>query len=1031
MFKKFGAVLALTGFLFSSSVFAQATRAGERIENTATATYTDSSGVPQVTTSLAAVTVVSQVFRLTITPDSAPGAADDAATNFAAGVPALSNQENSLPNGSVNFGYIVTNPGNGDDTYTLNVELPAGSPLTNISVYLDTNGNGIADSGEPLITGYNSTTRTGTVAVPRNSSQNVVVVATASGTVSATAHKLDLVGYRGASFAASATLERDRNNLSQVTSVSDAILSLSVTPSGPNLSNGQINYAIAGSNSGNQCARSVPGAVVIATGNASLPAGTYNGIVIENVISVPPLPSGSSYVAGSAIGASGGALTRVIYSTATTGTGWTPVEPTANLVRRVGLLILPASPVGAAQNTAATPENTICTSVDYSLNFSVTVPTSTPAGTIIPDTATITSRSANTANTTPVVQTANASSTMPSILGVVIAPNTQASVANGTTLTGSLAGAAASCTDPVTTRRTPSGTVAFDIAGTTGDTTAANADRTVVPNAFPMNATACFVNTIRNSGNTNENYDVSFDAALSNLPANTQVTLFQADGTNPLPTNLNIAAGASVNVVVKVTFDGATAPTAPVNGFNAVVRATAQSNSSITDITVNRFSSLSSGVSVSIFNNDTNTGTSPTTGTLPSAATGTSSTPVGITANAGTSVTYPLVVQNTGSSPDNFTLTANGAGIPSGATVTFYEDTNGNGVLDAGEPVRTSTGVIPATTPTTNGVRQLLAVVTIPANAAPQTSAPISFVATSTSNTGVTAAITNTLTINANNALTFTSDSTRTLSPGGTVIHTHIVANNGNSSVTALQIAPATGRTDFIYAIYLDNPSTTGGSIPGTIDPTDELISSTTPTTIGTPIAPGGQRTVLVQVSTPSNIASGEEDIRSITATGTFSAGGTASGSVQDTTRVVAGNIQVNKTATATASPRSLLTSANFSQSEITYTITVANVGSAPVTNVIVLDAIPQFTDFKFGSVATNCATALPGATCAIEYSTDNGATWSATAPADTNTNGYSDAADAARVTNIRVVVTNPTSTPINAFPNGTSIAITFVVSVR
>jgi hypothetical protein len=107
----------------------------------------------------------------------------------------------------------------------------------------------------------------------------------------------------------------------------------------------------------------------------------------------------------------------------------------------------------------------------------------------------------------------------------------------------------------------------------------------------------------------------------------------------------------------------------------------------------------------------------------------------------------------------------------------------------------------------------------------------------------------------------------------------------------------------------------------------------------------------------------------------------------------------------------------------------VTNVGSAPVTNVVVTDAVPTYTDFKFGSASvTGCPS---GAVCAVEYSTDGGSTWSLTAPADTNTNGYSDAGDAARVTHIRVRVLNTGSTPVNAFPSGTVLTILFTVSVR
>jgi trimeric autotransporter adhesin len=147
----------------------------------------------------------------------------------------------------------------------------------------------------------------------------------------------------------------------------------------------------------------------------------------------------------------------------------------------------------------------------------------------------------------------------------------------------------------------------------------------------------------------------------------------------------------------------------------------------------------------------------------------------------------------------------------------------------------------------------------------------------------------------------------------------------------------------------------------------------------------------------------------------------------------VLGKLDLQKTANvATASPRTapgVLASA----SEITYTIVATNLGSGGLSNVIVFDPIPTYTDFKFGSASvTGCPV---GSTCQIQYSIDGGTNWTNTAPADTNTtgtsNGYSDNQDATRVTNIRVVVTNATSTPVNLFPSGAAITITFTVSVR
>lgn len=53
------------------------------------------------------------------------------------------------------------------------------------------------------------------------------------------------------------------------------------------------------------------------------------------------------------------------------------------------------------------------------------------------------------------------------------------------------------------------------------------------------------------------------------------------------------------------------------------------------------------------------------------------------------SVTYAVTVENTGNGPDTFDLSQ--VTVGDGYTVTIYEDTNGNGVLDSGESVVTET----------------------------------------------------------------------------------------------------------------------------------------------------------------------------------------------------------------------------------------------------------------------------------------------------------------------------------------------------
>jgi uncharacterized repeat protein (TIGR01451 family) len=186
---------------------------------------------------------------------------------------------------------------------------------------------------------------------------------------------------------------------------------------------------------------------------------------------------------------------------------------------------------------------------------------------------------------------------------------------------------------------------------------------------------------------------------------------------------------------------------------------------------------------------------------------------------------------------------------------------------------------------------------------------------------------------------------------------------------------------------------------------------------------------ILVQVTTANGLTSGVSDARVITATAV-----SVTATVTDTTSIVAGELQLTKAAsTATAQPRTYLVQSGLSTaaSEITYSINAKNVGTASLTNVIVFDSIPNFTDFKFDTIAVtlNGVACLP-ATCPVEYSTDGGTTWLAYATGvggtkatlDTDSDGYSD--DATRITNVRVKATG-------SFVPAQVVVITFTVSVR
>ena len=118
--------------LMSSSLFAQTPAAGTVIKNQASATYTDSSGLEQTTTSNLVETVVQQVGAFKLDQDQS---------------------EFAIQGQVVSFPHVLTNEGNGDDSFTLDAtdsSLADVYDFIDFNIYPDVNQDGIADSNVPI-----------------------------------------------------------------------------------------------------------------------------------------------------------------------------------------------------------------------------------------------------------------------------------------------------------------------------------------------------------------------------------------------------------------------------------------------------------------------------------------------------------------------------------------------------------------------------------------------------------------------------------------------------------------------------------------------------------------------------------------------------------------------------------------------------------------------------------------------------------------------------------------------------------------
>ena len=461
------------------------------------------------------------------------------------------------------------------------------------------------------------------------------------------------------------------------------------------------------------------------------------------------------------------------------------------------------------------------------------------------------------------------------------------------------------------------------------------------------NTAASFTNTIRNDGNANDAINVVLDGS-STVPGSWTVLFYRADGVTPLSDSDFdgladvglLAPGATIDVVVRLLIPGSQGAGGP---FDAVIRAQSANTPAETNLTTDRvLQVLPAGVDVGNFD-----GVSGTT----------DNTALNQNANPGTSVDFALDVVNAGGASDNFTLSST---IPATWTITYYNDANANGVLDAGEvsPI-TSTGPVAA-----GSEANLIARVGVPAGTLPGVFGT-SFTATSSVNATQSDTIANTVTVNTLAAVDFAPDNTGNATAGGTVTYSHTVTNNGNVPDTFdLTYASSQGWTYVFFDAF---------STP---------ITSVT-------VAQGASANITVRLTVPAGTAMGTVEVGVLTATGQATL---ATDNATDVTTIVAGNLSLTKSVSPTGD--------QTPGTDLSYTVDYQNLGSSDLTAVVIYDAIPAWTQYQVGSALTGTAP-VSITSITVEYSDDNGGTW---AYAPVSGGGGAPAGYDANVTNVRWV---------------------------
>jgi len=370
-YRKLKAIIFLAIAVLTLGVaIAAGTPAGTEIRNQASASYIDSAGQSQTTTSNEVVTVVQPVYSFTIAPDSST----DASTGNI--IPGQS--QSGVPGSTVYFPYTVTNTGNSDDTIDLTLEQntsedefdPVSDPATDI--YLDENCNGQIDAGESAVT---------SVDLAADESACLIVAATIPD--SATEGQTGLINLSGTSQAGTPNdtsddvAESGDPNWAEAIATEKAVLTStkSASPSGEVSRGGSITYTIEGSNVGGAAAYAVEGVVEV-------DGTSKNGILIEDAI--PDNTTFDSIVDSSA----GAGSVSVIYYT---GSSWTATAPSdKTTIEKVGMLIEDTN------YDSNDPQPFFPQGAQYKLSFTVTVNetlsdgvTPLPADTSITNTATV------------------------------------------------------------------------------------------------------------------------------------------------------------------------------------------------------------------------------------------------------------------------------------------------------------------------------------------------------------------------------------------------------------------------------------------------------------------------------------------------------------------------------------------------------------------------------------------------------------------------------------------------------------------
>ncbi len=463
-----------------------------------------------------------------------------------------------------------------------------------------------------------------------------------------------------------------------------------------------------------------------------------------------------------------------------------------------------------------------------------------------------------------------------------------------------------------------------------------------------------FDNYVWNTGNTSDTYNLTYTA--TNLPTCAQVQFVGADGQTPL-TDSNgdgivdtgsLAAGQARAVKVRLT---TTPICSSTNVINIDVAATSITNSGISDPIRNQINQIATQGVTDLYNaNGSGTGV----GVVDANGTALLSKPI----VAGQSTVFPLVINNTGTSNNNYTLYVSGTAIdlnnlnsitalPAGWSVNFFE---GDATCTNLTQQIVNSGNVAAGTSKT-----YCAKVTAPANAT-QTSLPLWFAILSPINAQGDV-VKDQVNLSQMRQFNLTNDQQGQIQIGGTAVYLHTLKNTGavmegqSAGDVLLSAQPLSASDGFSYSLYFDANNN------GSLDSTDPIVTDLNSIAAGG-LSPDQSVQLLIKVQAPSNATNGMASQVKLIVTPTGQVSGLSATSVQntDTTTVNPNQLRLTKAqvkdalcnSTNFASLNFGTTSVNVKPNQcVVYRLSVRNDGVAKVDDVKIQDTVPAYTSLR------------------------------------------------------------------------------------